>query len=92
MCITEILSNRIDEAASLFKLIGEELSITTIVGELYIHGDLLGFEQIIGFINKLEISYTKINGLTELYTMLIDNDDFNIVNGIMLFNGVQLNR
>lgn len=36
----------------------------------------------------MEIKYTKINGLIELYELLIQNVDFNIVNGIMLLNSV----
>lgn len=73
---------------STFNLSGNELSISSIVGKIYVYGDLTLFELIVRFINKLEIKYTKINGLTELYDLLIQNNDFNIVNGIMLLNSV----
>lgn len=91
LCVMEILSNQIDKAVSIFNSIDDESSISMIIEELYIYNDLKLFEVIVRFINKLEIKLTKINGFVKLYEILIENDDFNIVNGMMLFNSVLLN-
>lgn len=91
MCKLEILANRFEKAVLIFDLIGEESAISKIIDEIYIPRDLSSFLQVIRFINMLKIRYTKINGLTVSYQMLIDNNDFNIVNGIMLLDSVRLN-